>query len=102
MLPKRVLLLSMLSAIGLIASLPAVAQTTNKPAASTATAPRADDNLAEFAKLDKNKDGFIDKAEATMEPKLLGKWADADTNKDGKISKEEFLAFEGKQQAAKK
>jgi Ca2+-binding EF-hand superfamily protein len=61
-----------------------------------------DDDSAEFAKLDKNKDGFIDKAEATMEPKLLAKWAEADTNKDGKISREEFLAFERKEQAAKK
>jgi Ca2+-binding EF-hand superfamily protein len=61
-----------------------------------------DDGAAEFAKLDKNNDGFIDKGEAVMEPKLLGKWAEADTNKDGKISREEFLAFERKEQAAKK
>ena len=61
-----------------------------------------DDDAAEFAKLDKNKDGFLDKTEATMEPKLLGKWAEADTNKDGKVSKEEFLAFERKEHPAKK
>ena len=61
-----------------------------------------DDQAAEFAKLDKNKDGALDKSEAVMEPKLLGKWADADVNKDGKISREEFLAFERKEQTAKK
>lgn len=56
----------------------------------------------EFTKLDKNKDGVLDKAEATMEPKVLAKWAEADANKDGKISKEEFLAFERKEHMAKK
>jgi len=91
----------MLSAIGLIASLPAVAQTTNKPAASTATAPRADDNLAEFAKLDKNSDGYIDKKEAVLEPRLLTKFGDADLNKDGKIDKNEFMKFERERHASK-
>ena len=102
------LVLSILGAGGLITALPAAAQmqkpSTTEPAKpSTMTQSRAgDDNAAEFAKLDKNKDGFLDKAEATMEPKLLGKWAEIDTNKDGKISKEEFLAFERKEQTAKK
>ena len=103
------LVLSVFGAAGLMTALPAAAQTqkaptTTEPAKSSTMAPAraGDDDAAEFAKLDKNKDGFIDKAEATMEPKLLGKWADADTNKDGKISKEEFLAFERKEQTAKK
>ena len=103
------LVLSVFGAAGLMTALPAAAQTQKAPTAtepakpSTMAPARAgDDSAAEFAKLDKNKDGFIEKSEATMEPKLLGKWADADTNKDGKISKEEFLAFESKEQAAKK
>jgi len=102
------LVLSILGAAGLMTALPAAAQTqkpatTTEPKSSTMTQSRAgDDDAAEFAKLDKNKDGYLDKAEATMEPKLLGKWADADTNKDGKISKEEFLAFERKEHTAKK
>ena len=103
------LVLSVFGAAGLMTALPAAAQTqkaptTTEPAKPSTMAPAraGDDSAAEFAKLDKNKDGFIDKAEATMEPKLLGKWADADTNKDGKISKEEFVAFERKEQAAKK
>ena len=103
------LVLSVFGAAGLMTALPAAAQTqkaptTTEPAKPSTMAPAraGDDSAAEFAKLDKNKDGFIDKAEATMEPKLLGKWADADTNKDGKISKEEFLAFEHKEQTAKK
>ena len=103
------LVLSVFGAAGLMTALPAAAQTqkpstTTEPAKPSTMAPAraVDDDAAEFAKLDKNKDGFIDKAEATMEPKLLGKWADADTNKDGKISKEEFVAFERKEQTAKK
>jgi len=106
------LVLSILGAAGLMTALPSAAQTqkpstpstTNEPAkSSTMTRSRAgDDNAAEFARLDKNKDGFLDKAEATMEPKLLGKWAEVDTNKDGKISREEFLAFEQKEHTAKK
>ena len=103
------LMLSALGAAGLMTALPAAAQT-QKPSTATepakpstmAPARAGDDEAAEFAKLDKNKDGFLDKGEATMEPKLLAKWADADTNKDGKISKEEFIAFERKEHTAKK
>ena len=97
------LALAVLGAAGLITSLPAAAQaqkpstTTEAPKPSTTMPAKSDDNAAEFAKLDKNNDGFIDKGEAAMEPKLLGKWADADANKDGKISKDEFLAFERKE-----
>jgi hypothetical protein len=99
-LVRSSLVLSILGAAGLVASLPASAQ---NPAPSTGAAPAAtgDDNAAEFVKLDKNHDGFLDKGEAIMEPKLLGKWADADTNKDGKVSKEEFLAFEKKEHPKK-
>src|SRR5437763_1513130 len=103
------LVLSVLGAAGLMTALPAAAQT-QKPSTTTETAKPStmaaaragEDDAAEFAKLDKNHDGAIDKGEAVMEPKLLGKWADVDTNKDGKISKEEFLAFERKEHAAKK
>jgi len=103
------LVLSVLGAAGLMTALPAAAQTQKPPTTAEPTKPATmaparagEDDTAEFAKLDKNKDGFLDKAEAAMEPKLLGKWAEADTNKDGKISKEEFLAFERKEQMAKK
>ena len=98
-----------LAVAGLMTAFPSVAQT-QKPSTNTemskpstmAPARSGEDDAAEFAKLDKNHDGLIDKGEAVMEPKLLGKWADADTNKDGKVSKEEFLAFERKEHPAKK
>jgi hypothetical protein len=116
------LVLSVLGAAGLMTALPAGAQTqkpstttetakpsttteTAKPSTTTETAKPSttaparagEDDALEFTKLDKNHDGFLDKGEAVMEPKLLAKWGDADANKDGKISKEEFLAFERKE-----
>jgi hypothetical protein len=75
----------------------APAQTT--PAAKPARA--GEDDAIEFDKLDKNHDGFLDKGEAMMEPRLLSNWANVDTNKDGKISKEEFLNFERARHAKK-
>jgi hypothetical protein len=79
------LVLTLLAGAGLVTS--AGAQT-----------PRAgEDDAVEFTKLDKNKDGFIDKTEAMAEPKLLAKWNDIDVTKRGKISKDEFLAFEKKE-----
>jgi hypothetical protein len=64
------------------------------PSTAPMTAPRkGDDDAAEFAKLDKNHDGGLDKAEAIMEPRLFAKFSDADTNKDGKIDQQEFLNF---------
>ena len=102
--------LVLVSAAALALALPAGAQTqSTPPAKSTATqgattgttptapstaAPRkGDDDAAEFAKLDKNHDGALDKAEAMMEPRLLANFATADTNKDGKIDQTEFLNF---------
>jgi hypothetical protein len=103
------LVLSILGAAGFMAASPAAAQT-QKPSTAAETAKPStmaparagEDDMAEFSKLDRNNDGFVDKAEATMEPKVLGKWADIDANKDGKISKEEYAAFERKEHAAKK
>jgi len=103
---------ALLGAACLAASLPAGAQAT-RPAAPTtpaATAPApatsaprkaGDDDAIEFVKLDKNKDGFIDKTEAIMEPRVLAEWTKVDTNKDGKVSKDEFLTFENARHAKK-
>jgi hypothetical protein len=94
---------ALLGAASLCAGLSAQAQSTTPvtPAATQpaqapgATAPRAgEDDAAEFAKLDKNHDGFVDKTEAILEPRLLAEWTKVDTNKDGKVSKDEFLTFE--------
>ena len=78
---------------------PAAMAPAQTPAAKPARA--GEDDAIEFDKLDKNHDGFLDKSEAMMEPRLLAEWASADTNKDGKISKEEFLAFEKARHAKK-
>ena len=92
------LVVSMLGGAGLVASLPVSAQTpgTNAtpPATGAPPAAKADDNAAEFDRLDKNHDGFLDKTESIMEPRVLANFADVDTNKDGKIDKNEWAAFQ--------
>ena len=63
---------------------------------------QTDDDAAEFVKLDKNKDGFLDKTEAIMEPRLLANFDAADTNKDGKVDKNEWAAFQKNKGSIKK
>jgi hypothetical protein len=87
------LLLSMLGAVGLV-SLPIAAQTYPATAPAATSAKQTDDDAAEFAKLDKNKDGALDRSEAILEPRLLANFDAADTNKDGKIDKNEWAAFQ--------
>ena len=92
------LALALLSGVGLITSLPAGAQTS--PGAAPAT--KTDDDDAEFARLDANKDGFIDKKEAILEARLLANFDAADTNKDGKIDKKEWAEFQKNKSSMKK
>ncbi len=126
------LVLSLLGGAALVASLPASAQTYNSPSntpaantppastppasapssapsmnapsntSSTTAAKTTDDDAAEFARLDKNKDGFIDKSEAILEPRLLTNFEAADTNKDGKIDMNEWKAFQKNKDLVKK
>jgi Ca2+-binding EF-hand superfamily protein len=50
-----------------------------------------------FAKLDKNKDGYISKAEAKGEPELAKNFDKWDLNNDGKINRAEYLAAMAKE-----
>ena len=88
------LVLSTLGAAGLAALPVAAAQTAPGTAPAATTATQTDDDAAEFAKLDKNKDGMLDKSEAILEPRLLANFDAADTNKDGKVDKAEWAAFQ--------
>ena len=54
-----------------------------------------------FAKLDKNKDGYISKAEAAGEKTLSKDFAKWDMNNDGKINRAEYLAAMAKEDAVK-
>ena len=96
------LVLSLLGGAALVSSLPVSAQTTPYNTPSPTAAKTTDDDAAEFARLDKNKDGFIDKAEAVLEPRLMTNFEAADTNKDGKIDKNEWKAFQKNKDLVKK
>src|SRR3954471_9854111 len=54
-------------------------------------------NESGFAKLDKDKDGYISKAEAKGEPELSANFDKWDLNNDGKINRAEYLAAMAKE-----
>jgi Ca2+-binding EF-hand superfamily protein len=60
-----------------------------------ANASRSDESG--FAKLDKNKDGYISKEEAKGEPELSAHFDKWDLNNDGKINRAEYLAAMAKE-----
>ena len=71
--------------------------TTTMGAAGNAT--RSEDST--FAKLDKNKDGYISKLEAKGEPELSKNFDKWDLNNDGKINRAEYLAAMAKEDTGK-
>jgi len=60
---------------------------------------RSDDST--FAKLDKNKDGYISKAEAMADARLSKDFAKFDLNNDGKLNRAEYLAASAKEDTGK-
>jgi EF hand len=48
-----------------------------------------------FARLDKNKDGFLTGSELTSEEALTANWIGVDRDTDGRISRSEFSAITG-------
>ena len=65
---------------GIALAVSAVAQNSPNPAPN-----------AEFLKLDKNKDGFLSRAEAGADKNLGRVFDQADLNKDGKLDEDEYL-----------
>ena len=59
---------------------------------------RSDDSG--FAKMDKNKDGYISKAEAMGHKELSGNFGKWDMNNDGKLNRAEYLAAMAKNDAS--
>ena len=64
-----------------------------------ANASRSDESG--FARLDKNKDGYISRAEAKGEPELSKNFDKWDLNNDGKINRAEYLAAMAKEDTGK-
>jgi hypothetical protein len=71
----------------------------DKEKSTVGNATRSDDSG--FAKLDKNKDGYISKLEAKAEPELAKNFDKWDLNNDGKINRAEYLAAMAKEDAVK-
>jgi len=71
----------------------------DKEKSTVGNATRSDDSG--FAKLDKNKDGYISKAEAKAEPELAKNFDKWDLNHDGKINRAEYLAAMAKEDTGK-
>ena len=69
----------------------------DKEKSTVGNATRSDDSG--FAKLDKNKDGYISREEAKANPELYKKFKQADKNGDGKLSRFEYLEAMTKQDA---
>jgi hypothetical protein len=69
----------------------------DKSAAGNVT--RSDDSG--FAKMDKNKDGYISKAEAKGNPAFSKDFAKRDMNNDGKLNRAEYLAAAARADVAK-
>jgi hypothetical protein len=69
----------------------------SKKEASNAS--RSDDS--NFAGMDKNKDGYISKAEAMTHKELSGNFAKWDMNNDGKLNRAEYLAAMAKHDAGR-
>jgi hyperosmotically inducible protein len=69
----------------MLASAAALAQNTGE--ATTLPGPRAD-----FAALDRNRDGYISKVEALATPEVQKRFAAFDLDKDGRLSEAEYAA----------
>ena len=54
----------------------------------------AGDQSAWFRKLDKNRDGFLERKELSGMPRHLAVFDEADENRDGKLDPEEFIRAE--------
>jgi EF hand len=84
------------SLVAVMAALPlVVAQThqtkapneTVKPSAAAGASQNDDPS---FARIDRNKDGFVDKSEAGVVPGMSANFERADRNRDGKLDEAEF------------
>jgi Ca2+-binding EF-hand superfamily protein len=58
-------------------------------------ASRSDDST--FAELDRNRNGYISKAEAAADPVLAKEFDKFDWNHDGRLNRAEYLAARGKE-----
>ena len=51
------------------------------------------DIIHKFEKLDKNKDGFLTRAETAIDPALWSRFVGYDQDKDGKLTRSEYHLY---------
>lgn len=73
----------MIAGLVFVATLPALAQESGAPAAS--------EQNAGFAALDKNRDGWLSKAEVAGDRELAKRFERFDANRDGRLSQDEYV-----------
>jgi len=84
------------SLVAVMAALPiVVAQTHQTKAANETVKPSAaagasQNDQPDFARVDRNQDGFVDKSEAGVVPGMSANFERADRNRDGKLDEAEF------------
>src|SRR5688500_17695725 len=86
------------SLVAVMAALPIVVAQTQiqagiqeKPApAPSAAAGASQNDQPDFARVDRNQDGFVDKSEAGVVPGMSANFERADRNRDGKLDEAEF------------
>ena len=70
-------------------------QASDKTKSNVSNATRSEDSG--FARLDKDRDGYISKSEAASDKKLSQDFSRFDKNHDGKLNRAEYLAARGKE-----
>lgn len=75
---------------GTLLNAQSVNQGATKPPAVAVAPPVVDNPRPDFARTDRNKDGFVDKSEAGGVPGLSALFERVDRNRDGKLDRDEF------------
>jgi hypothetical protein len=88
------------SLVAVMAALPIVVAQTHQtkvptevptePVKPSAAAGASQNDDPSFARIDRNKDGFVDKSEAGVVPGMSANFERADRNRDGKLDEAEF------------
>ena len=75
---------------GTLLNAQSASQGSTRPPVVAVVPPTVDNPRPDFARADRNKDGFVDKSEAGVVPGLSALFERVDRNRDGKLDRDEF------------